>query len=166
MKNVPTLITPHFGAPLKWIQQENLPNGEIVVIIGKNYAFKKDDQFAFKKKPASTGSNIAPILIFPFFPLLNSKTVNGNFVSRARSLEDTCPCVPRTECPWSVELLKNRMKLSKYHPSKKIITKYINAKVCDASTQNVECCGFKLDLPANPFYKADVNTQNPEKVML
>ena len=117
-----------------------------------------------KKKPASTGSNIAPILIFPFFPLLNSKTVNGNFVSRARSLEDTCPCVPRTECPWSVELLKNRMKLSKYHPSKKIITKYINAKVCDASTQNVECCGFKLDLPANPFYKADVNTQNPEKV--
>ena len=80
-------------------------------------------------------------------------------------MEDTCPCVPRTECPWSVELLKNRMKLSKYHPSKKIITKYINAKVCDASTQNVECCGFKLDLPANPFYKADVNTQNPEKVM-
>ena len=39
------------------------------MIIGKNYAFKKDDQFAFKKKPASTGSNIAPILIFPFFPL-------------------------------------------------------------------------------------------------
>ena len=100
---------------------------------------------------------------FSFF-LLNSKTVNGNFVSRARSLEDTCPCVPRTECPWSVELLKNRMKLSKYHPSKKIITKYINAKVCDASTQNVECCGFKLDLTANPFYKADLNTQNPEKV--
>ena len=79
-------------------------------------------------------------------------------------MEDTCPCVPRTECPWSVELLKNRMKLSKYHPSKKIITKYINAKVCDASTQNVECCGFKLDLTTNPFYKADLNTQNPEKV--
>ena len=46
MKNVPTLITPHFGVPLKWIQLENLPNGEIAVIIGKNNAFKKDDQFA------------------------------------------------------------------------------------------------------------------------
>ena len=49
MKNVPMLITPHFGVPLKWIQLENLPNGEIVVIIGKNYAFEKDDQFVLKK---------------------------------------------------------------------------------------------------------------------
>ena len=60
--------------------------------------------------------------------------------------------------------MKNRMKLSKYHPSKKIITKYINAKVCDARTQNVECCGFNVNIPVNPFYDAKNDTQNPEKV--
>lgn len=35
MKNVPTLIIPHFGVPQKWIQLENFPNGEIVAIIVK-----------------------------------------------------------------------------------------------------------------------------------
>ena len=80
-----------------------------------------------------------------------SDTLNNDIGTRLElSIPLECPCVEIQRCVRTKHILDKLSSLSKSHPQRNGIIKYIRTQICDVKNKKVKCCGEQIGLTQNP----------------